>query len=46
MSKPFWIEDPNILISEMNFWPIPTMNKPVNLILYLVLLFCLLLLDI
>jgi hypothetical protein len=28
MSKPFWIEDPNILISEMNFWPIPTMNKP------------------
>lgn len=27
MSKPFWIEDPNILISEMNFWPIPTMNK-------------------
>ena len=28
MTKPFWIEDPNILISEMNFWPIPTMNKP------------------
>ena len=27
MIKPFWIEDPNILISEINFWPIPTMNK-------------------
>ena len=27
MTKPFWIEDPNILISEMNFWPIPTMDK-------------------
>ena len=27
MTKLFWIEDPNILISNMNFWPIPTMDK-------------------
>ena len=27
MTKPFWIEDPNILIHEINFWPIPTMDK-------------------
>ena len=27
MTKPFWIEDPNILINDMKFWPIPTMDK-------------------
>lgn len=27
MTKSFWIEDPNILISDMKFWPIPTMDK-------------------
>ena len=27
MTKLFWIEDPNILIDEIYFWPIPTMNK-------------------
>lgn len=27
MTKLFWIEDPNILVSDMNFWPIPTMDK-------------------
>ena len=27
MTKLFWVEDPNILIHETNFWPIPTMDK-------------------